>query len=91
MLSPPSHPAGCQDGGGTSPAEALRHHARERAPEGARPVGAGRGLGRAQVEPAPDRTTMGQASVDAWCRATLAGTSSCLYTDTDTDSDTDAD
>ena len=51
--------------------------------------GEGEGLGRAQMEPAPDRTTMDQASVDAWCRATVAGASSCLYTDTDSDTDAD--
>ncbi|MFE4695261.1 FAD-dependent monooxygenase [Streptomyces sp. NPDC056749] len=66
-----------------SPAEALRHYARERTPEGARLVELGRRLGRAQVEQTPDWTAMDQGSVDAWCRATLAGTKSYLYADTD--------
>ncbi|MEU5660860.1 FAD-dependent monooxygenase [Streptomyces sp. NPDC047737] len=64
-----------------SPAEALRHYARERTPEGARLVELGRRLGRAQVERTPDWTAMDQAAVDAWCRATLAGASSYLYGD----------
>nr|WP_203187444.1 FAD-dependent monooxygenase [Streptomyces pratensis] len=68
------------------PEDALRHYARERTPEVARLVELGRRLGRAQVERAPDWTVMDQGSVDAWCRATLAGTSSYLYADTvDTD------
>ncbi|MFC8594250.1 FAD-dependent monooxygenase [Streptomyces atroolivaceus] len=66
-----------------SPADALRRYARERTPEAARLVELGRRLGRAQVERAPDWTAMDQGSVDAWCRATLAGTSSYLYADTD--------
>ncbi|MEU0302474.1 FAD-dependent monooxygenase [Streptomyces sp. NPDC006175] len=67
-----------------SAAGALRHYARERTPEGARLVELGRRLGRAQVEKAPDWTTMDQGTVDAWCRATLAGTSSYLYAGADT-------
>ncbi|MFJ8751801.1 FAD-dependent monooxygenase [Streptomyces sp. NPDC102441] len=64
-----------------SAAGALRHYARERTPEGARLVDLGRRLGRAQVERAPDWTAMDQGAVEAWCRATLAGTSSYLYAD----------
>ncbi|MFB8026224.1 MULTISPECIES: FAD-dependent monooxygenase [unclassified Streptomyces] len=66
-----------------TPAGALRRYARERTPEGARLVELGRRLGRAQVELTPDWAAMDQGSVDAWCRATLAGTSSYLYADTD--------
>ncbi|MYU32221.1 monooxygenase [Streptomyces sp. SID8358] len=68
-----------------SAADALRHYARERTPEAARLVELGRRLGRAQVERAPDWAAMDQRAVDAWCRATLAGASSYLYTEAGTD------
>ncbi|MFE9724141.1 FAD-dependent monooxygenase [Streptomyces sp. NPDC005794] len=66
-----------------SPADALRHYSRERTPEGARLVELGRRLGRAQVEQAPDWAAMDQDTVDAWCRTTLAGASSYLYSGTE--------
>ncbi|MET7367445.1 FAD-dependent monooxygenase [Streptomyces sp. NPDC005566] len=65
--------------GSSSPAEALRHYARERTAEGARLMELGRRLGGAQVERTPDWTAMDQEAVDTWCRATLAGSSSYLY------------
>ncbi|MFC5173595.1 FAD-dependent monooxygenase [Streptomyces mutomycini] len=68
-----------------SPADALRLYAGERTPEGARLVELGRRLGRAQVERTPDWSVMDQGAVDAWCRATLAGSSSYLYADVGTE------
>ncbi|MEK8145487.1 hypothetical protein NKH18_41475 [Streptomyces sp. M10(2022)] len=64
-----------------APADALRHYARERTAEGARLMELGRRLGGAQVERTPDWTAMDQDAVDAWCRATLAGSTSYLYGD----------
>ncbi|MGW4234616.1 FAD-dependent monooxygenase [Streptomyces sp. NPDC004980] len=62
-----------------SPAEALLRYGTERTAEGARLVELGRRLGAAQVERTPDWGAMGQAEVDAWFRAALAGTTSYLY------------
>ncbi|MEU8710397.1 FAD-dependent monooxygenase [Streptomyces sp. NPDC048565] len=65
--------------GSASPADALGRYARERTPEGARLVELGRRIGRAQVERTPDWEALDQAGVEAWCRDTLAGTTSYLY------------
>ncbi|MFH9466492.1 FAD-dependent monooxygenase [Streptomyces clavifer] len=62
-----------------SPAEALLRYGTERTAEGSRLVELGRRLGAAQVERTPDWGAMGQAEVDAWFRAALAGTKSYLY------------
>ncbi|WP_328906584.1 FAD-dependent monooxygenase [Streptomyces sp. NBC_00234] len=62
-----------------SPAEALHRYTAERTPEGARLVELGRRLGAAQVERTPDWSAMGQAEVDTWFRAVLAGNRSYLY------------
>ncbi|MFI8812339.1 MULTISPECIES: FAD-dependent monooxygenase [unclassified Streptomyces] len=65
--------------GAASPAEALERYADERTAVGAHLVELGRRLGRAQVEETPDWAAMDQDDVDAWCRATLAGTRHYLY------------